>query len=39
MDTFNFKQMFMADKVYAVIPNVDSWLANSFGTLAAFSQK
>jgi hypothetical protein len=39
MDTFNFKQMFMADKIYAVIPNVDSWLANSFGTLASFSEK
>jgi hypothetical protein len=31
--------MFMSDKAYTAIPNVDTWLANSFSTLAAFSQK
>jgi 5'-3' exonuclease len=39
LDTFNFKKMFMLDKAYTAIPNVDTWLANSFNTLAAFSQK
>jgi len=37
LDTFNFKKIFMRDKVYAVIPNVDTWLSNSFATLSAFS--
>lgn len=39
LDTFNFKKMFMLDKAYTAIPNVDSWLGNSFNTLAAFSQR
>jgi len=39
LDTFNFKKIFMRDKAYTAIPNVDSWLQNSFNTLAAFSQK
>jgi 5'-3' exonuclease len=39
LDTFTFKKMFMSDKAYTAIPNVDTWLANSFSTLAAFSQK
>jgi hypothetical protein len=39
MDTFKFKKMFMEDKIYAVIPNVDSWLSNSFGTITAFSKQ
>jgi len=39
MDTFKFKKMFMEDKIYAVIPNVDSWLTSSFGTITAFGQK
>lgn len=39
LDTFNFKKIFMRDKAYTAIPNVDSWLANSFNTLAAYSQK
>ena len=39
LDTFNFKRMFMLDKAYTAIPNVDTWLANSFNTLAAFSQQ
>ena len=39
LDTFNFKKIFMRDKVYTAIPNVDSWLSNSFNSLAAYSQK
>ena len=39
LDTFNFKRMFMLDKAYTAIPNVDTWLANSFNALSAFSQK
>jgi DNA polymerase-1 len=39
LDTFTFKKLFMYDKIYNVIPNVDSWLATSFNTLAAFSQQ
>jgi hypothetical protein len=39
LDTFNFKKMFMLDKAYTAIPNVDSWLGSSFNTLAAFSQR
>ena len=39
MDTYNFKKIFMRDKCYTAIPNVDSWLANSFNSLAAFSQR
>jgi hypothetical protein len=38
LDTYNFKKMFMLDKAYTAIPNVDTWLANSFNTLAAFSR-
>ena len=37
LDTYNFKKMFMLDKAYTAIPNVDTWLANSFNTLSAFS--
>jgi len=39
LDTFNFKRMFMLDKAYTAIPNVDTWLVNSFNALSAFSQK
>ena len=39
LDTFNFKKMFMRDKVYTTIPNVDSWLSTSFNSLDAYSQK
>lgn len=39
LDTFNFKKLFMRDKAYTAIPNVDSWLSNSFNSLAAYSQK
>jgi 5'-3' exonuclease len=37
LDTYNFKKLFMRDKAYTVIPNLDSWLASSFNTLTAFS--
>lgn len=37
LNTFNFKKLFLRDKVYTVIPNVDSWLANSFNHLSTFS--
>jgi hypothetical protein len=40
--TFNklkFKQVFMLDKAYTAIPNVDSWLQNSFSALAGYANK
>jgi len=40
--TFNklkFKQVFMFDKAYTAIPNVDSWLQNSFSALAGYANK
>jgi hypothetical protein len=37
LDTYNFKKMFIFDRAYTAIPNVDTWLANSFNTLSAFS--
>lgn len=39
LDVYTFKRMFMLDKCYTAIPNVDSWLANSFNSLAAYSKK
>jgi 5'-3' exonuclease len=39
LDTFNFKKIFMRDKAYTAIPNVDSWLSNSFNSIAAYSQR
>jgi len=39
LNTFKFKKMFMLDKAYTAIPNIDSWLANSFNTLSTFSSK
>jgi len=36
LDTYNFKKLFMRDKAYSVIPNVDSWLASGFNSLSAF---
>jgi len=39
LDLYNFKKIFMRDKAYTAIPNVDSWLASSFNSLAAFSQR
>lgn len=38
LDTHSFKRLFMRDKAYTVIPNVDTWLANSFNSLAAYSE-
>lgn len=38
LDTYNFKKMFMLDKAYTAIPNVDTWLANSFNSLDAYSR-
>ena len=40
--TFNklkFKQVFMLDKAYTAISNVDSWLQNSFSALAGYANK
>jgi DNA polymerase-1 len=37
LDLFNFKKMFMLDKAYTAIPNLDTWLQNSFGTLSTYS--
>lgn len=39
LDHFSFKRLFMRDKAYSVIPNVDSWLNTSFSSLAAFSNE
>lgn len=38
LNLFQFKKLFMLDKLYAVIPNVDSWISSSFQTLAAYSR-
>ena len=35
MDVLNFKKMFMADKMYTDIKNLDSWMTSSFNTLNA----
>ena len=37
MNTFEFKKMFMADKMYTVIKDLDSWLNNSFNSLNAYA--
>ena len=37
MNTFEFKKMFMADKMYTVIKDLDSWLKNSFNSLNAYA--
>lgn len=36
MDKIGFKKLFMLDKAYTVIPNLDSWLQNTFSNLAAY---
>lgn len=36
LDKMSFKKMFMLDKAYTAVPNVDSWLQNSFGILAGY---
>lgn len=38
-DKITFKRLFMMDKCYTAIPNVDTWLMNSFGTLSGYNQK
>ena len=37
LNTYEFKKMFMADKMYTVIKDLDSWLKNSFNSLNAFA--
>ena len=37
MNTFEFKKMFMTDKMYTVIKDLDSWLNNSFNSLNAYA--
>lgn len=36
---YEFKKMFMGDKMYTVIKDVDSWLNASFATLKAYANK
>ena len=36
-NTYEFKKMFMADKMYTVIKDLDSWLHNSFNALNAYT--
>ena len=38
LNTFQFKKMFMQDKMYTVIKDLDTWLATSFNTLNAYIQ-
>ena len=35
MNVLEFKKMFMVDKMYTVIKDLDSWLSNSFNSLNA----
>jgi len=37
LNTYELKKMFMADKMYTVIKDVDSWLNGSFNTLNAYT--
>ena len=37
LNTFEFKKMFMRDKMYTVIKDLDTWLATSFNALNAFA--
>ena len=37
MNVLEFKKMFMADKMYTVIKDLDSWLNSSFNSLNAFA--
>ena len=37
LNMHEFKKMFMADKMYTVIKDVDSWLNGSFNTLNAYT--
>jgi DNA polymerase-1 len=37
MNVLEFKKMFMVDKMYTVIKDLDSWLTNSFNSLNAYA--
>ena len=37
LNSFEFKKMFMRDKMYTVIKDLDTWLATSFNTLNAYT--
>ena len=37
MNVLEFKKMFMADKMYTVIKDLDSWLKSSFNSLNAYA--
>ena len=37
MNVLEFKKMFMADKMYTVIKDLDSWLHTSFNSLNAYA--
>ena len=37
LNVLEFKKMFMADKMYTVIKDLDSWLNSSFNSLNAFA--
>ena len=36
LNTFGFKKMFMMDKMFSIIKDVDTWLTTSFNTLNAY---
>ena len=36
LDVLSFKKMFMLDKMYTVIKDLDSWMTNSFNSLNAY---
>lgn len=36
LNTFGFKKMFMADKMFSIIKDIDTWLNTSFNTLNAY---
>ena len=36
LDVLSFKKMFMVDKMYTVIKDLDSWMTNSFNSLNAY---
>ena len=38
LNTLEFKKMFMADKMYTIIKDLDNWLVSSFNTLNAYIQ-
>jgi hypothetical protein len=36
MDVLNFKRMFMEDKMYTVIKDLDNWISSAFNPLNAY---